>query len=156
MSKKFALLLVALLVVSALLVACSTKSRDAGEDYVNALLKGDDQKALGLACASFQDQTQVLLDWYREQNVHQKSIDLKFDIGKANNQKEIIATGSYDYGDPDLPRQWVLSEKKNTRIVLDMAKVNGDWCVTDKSVFEGSPLQTDMSGGENPTESSGE
>jgi len=154
MSKKFALLLVALLVVPALLVACSTESRDAGEDYINALLKGDEEKALELACDSYQEQTQTLLAWYAEQDVHEKSIDLKFDVGKAGNEKEIIATGSYEYGDPDMPREWVLSEKKNTRIVLDMEKDGDDWCVTDESVFEGSPL--DMGGDEEETESGDE
>lgn len=133
MSKKFALILVVLLIVPLLLSACSTKSRDNARDYMNAVLKGDDQKAQKLACTSYQSQTTALLAWYKSQKVDTNNIDLKFDIGKGNNQNEIIVTGSYKYGEKDLLREWELSENKDTRIVLWMKKESGNWCVSDKT-----------------------
>lgn len=129
--------LVALLVTPLLLTACSTASRDEAHDYISALLKGDDEKALGLACDSFQAGTQSLLAWYKQQRVDEKSIDLQFDIGKGGNSKEIIVTGSYQYGDPNFLREYDLKEKDDSRIVLAMQKTGGKWCVTDKSSFGG-------------------
>ncbi|MBI5957700.1 MAG: PT domain-containing protein [Chloroflexi bacterium] len=140
MIKKYALILVALLVVPMLLTACSTESRDAAEDYMNALLKGEDEKALGLACESFQEGTQTLLDAYKAQGVISDSVDLKFDLGKGNNQKEIIVTGSFEYRDPALSSEieaveFELTEKLGTRIVLEMKEEGDDWCVSEKSEF---------------------
>jgi len=146
MTKKFALVLVALLVVPLVIAACGTESRDAAEDYVIAAIKGEDDKALGLACDSFKEGTQTLLAYYKEQDIHPKTIDLKFDIGKGNNQKEIIVTGSYKYWAADMPREFELTEKNKSRIVLDMKKVSGDWCATENSEFEGTPLS--QTGGE--------
>jgi hypothetical protein len=137
MRKRLALALVALLVTPLLLTACSTASRDTAKDYLNALLKGDDEKALGLACDSFKAGTQSLLAWYKQQGVDEKSVDLQFDIGKGGNSKEIIVTGSYQYGDPNFLREYDLKEKDDTRIVLLMQKTGGKWCVTDKSKFGG-------------------
>jgi hypothetical protein len=135
MRKRLALALVALLVTPLLLTACSTASRDTARDYVNALLKGDDAKALGLACDSFQAGTQTLLAWYKQQRIDEKSVDLQFDIGQGGNTKEIIVTGSYMYGDPKFLQEYALKENDSTRIVLAMQKTGGKWCVTDKSKF---------------------
>ncbi len=160
MSKRIAVLLVVLMAASVLLSACSTDSRDTADDYVNSLLKAASEeskvdettrelkfrdKALELACDSFKDQTTWIIAWFATQYpfIREDSLDLKFDIGKAGNQNEIIVTGSLKYGvDPDDPKtrdrdpeELVFSDKKDTRIVLDMRKQNGKWCVTDKSSF---------------------
>jgi hypothetical protein len=135
MRKRLALVLVALLVTPLLLTACSTASRNTAEDYMNALLKGDDAKALDLACDSFKAGTQTLLAWYKQQQVDEKSVDLQFDIGKGGNTSEIIVTGSYNYGDPKFLQEYVLEEQFNTRIVLWMEKTGGKWCVSNKSKF---------------------
>jgi hypothetical protein len=137
MSKKFALIVVVLMVVPLLLTACSTKSRDDAEKYMNALLKGENEKALGLACESFKPQTEALLAYYKAQNIDAKSLDLKFDIGKGGNNKEIIVTGSYKYyGDQTIVAlEQELTEKNESRIVLQMKKDGDNWCVSDKSKF---------------------
>ncbi|HML21526.1 MAG TPA: hypothetical protein PKD09_07765 [Aggregatilinea sp.] len=141
MSKRFGLVLVALLIVPMLLTACSTESRDVAEDYMNALLKGDSAAAQKYACDSFQDQTASLAEMYSVQNIHNK--DLKFDIGKGNNQEEIIVTGSYLVGPENDADEVELAQKVHneetnedldTRIVLWMADEDG-WCVSDKSDF---------------------
>jgi len=145
MTKRLALVLVALLITSLLLTACSNASRNAAKDYMNALLKGDDAKALGLACDSFNAKTQTLLAWYKQQLIDEKSVDLQYDIGKGGNTKEIIVTGSYMYGDPSFQREYVVREKDNTRIVLWMEKTGGKWCVTDKSEF-GAEIDAALAG----------
>lgn len=141
MSKRFGLVLVALLIVPLLLSACGTESRDVAEDYLDALLKGDSTTAQKYACDSFQEQTAALSEQYGAQNVHDK--DLKFDIGKGNNQEEIIVTGSYWIGPEDDADEIELAssvrsvdsdESRDTRIVLWM-KEEGDWCVSDESEF---------------------
>lgn len=137
MTKRFALVLVALLVVPMLLTACGSESRDTAEDYINALLKGDVQKAQDLACESFKDETAALAGLYAAQAIDKDSLDLKFDVGKGQNQEEIIVTGSYNYGPADNLKEYVLSERNLTRIVLWMEESDGEWCVTDRSVFEG-------------------
>lgn len=135
MVKRFGWVMVVLITASLMLTACGTESRDAGEDYVNALLKGDNEKALGLACESFKAGTETLLAAYAAQGIDEDSIDLKLDIGKGGNQKEIIVTGSYEYGDETRPLEYELSEKLDSRIVLDMEEQDGDWCVTEDSEF---------------------
>lgn len=137
MSKKFALIVVVLMVVPLLVTACSTESRDEAEKYMKALLKSEDQKALDLACDSFKPQTEALLAMYKAQKVDVKSLDLKFDIGKGGNSKEIIITGSYKYyGDQDVVAlEQELTEKNKTLIVLQMKEEGGNWCVSDKSEF---------------------
>ncbi|WP_119067434.1 hypothetical protein [Aggregatilinea lenta] len=142
MSKRFGLILAALLIVPMLLSACGSESRDTAEDYVDALLKGDAATAQKYACDSFQDQTAALAEQYGAQNVHEK--DLKFDIGKGNNQEEIIVTGSYLIGpenDADevemasAVRTVGSDDSRDTRIVLWMQEDGDDWCVSDRSEF---------------------
>jgi hypothetical protein len=140
MTTRFAWVMLALIVVSALLTACSTESRDTAEKYINAVMKGNDEEALTLSCDSYDETTKVLLEWHKEKNIQPQTIDLKYDIGKGNNQKEIIVTGSFKYGAEDPSREYEISEKLGTRIVLMMGKQDGDWCVTDKSEFEGVSL----------------
>lgn len=133
-------MLAALLVIPLLLTACDTASRDAGEKYVQAVMTGDEAEAAKYACDNFAEQTQTLLAFYKNQGIHTDSLDLKYDIGKAGNTSEIIVTGSYQYGDPEAPREWELTEKLKHRIILDMTKRGSDWCVSDGSVFEGIDL----------------
>ena len=160
MSKRIAVLLVVLMAASVLLSACSTDSRNTAEDYVNSLFKAASEenkvdettrelkfrdKALELSCDTFKDQTTWIIAWFATEYpfIRQDGLDLKFDVGKAGNQNEIIVTGSLKYGlDPDDPKsrdrdpeELVLSDKLNTRIVLDMRKQSGKWCVSDKSSF---------------------
>ncbi len=160
MSKRIAVLLVVLMAASVLLSACSTDSRNAAEDYVNSVFKAASEEnkvdettrelkyrdtALELSCDTFKDQTTWIIAWFSTEYpfIRQDGLDLKFDIGKAGNQHEIIVTGSLKYGvdpnDPktrnDDPKELVLSDKLNTRIVLDMRKQSGKWCVSDKSSF---------------------
>jgi hypothetical protein len=145
MAKRFVLVLVVL--VALLLTACSSESKDTAKDYMEAVLKGNQDKALELACESFQDQTESLLAYYPAAYpfLDTDSIDLKYDVGKGNNQKEIIVTGSFKYGadknaanySQEDQKEFELIEKDQTRIVLWMAKVGDDWCVSDKSEFGG-------------------
>jgi hypothetical protein len=156
MSKKLAFILVLLLVLSAILTACSSESVDNGKTYVEAMLKGDAAGAQKVACDGYQDATQALADGYAAlADMHEaiRNTDLKYDIGKGNNQKEVIVTGSYDIVElndqgkvvADSEQQYVLAastidrhdinhngndtERINTRIVLTMQKSGGDWCV---------------------------
>jgi hypothetical protein len=135
MSKRFGFVLVALVVLSALLTACSAESRDTAEDYMNALLKGETDKAVELACESFKDETAALADSYAAQGILADEIDLKFDVGKGQNNEEIIVTGAYQYGDEADPTEFELTEHDGTRIVLWLEESDGDWCVTDESEF---------------------
>jgi hypothetical protein len=135
MSKRFGLVLAALLVVSALLAACSSESRDTAEDYMKALLRGDQAKAQELACESFKDQTAALGEAYAAQGVLKDKIDLKFDVGKGQNREEIIVTGAYKYGDTNDPMEFELTEKNNSRVVLWMKKSGSKWCVSEESEF---------------------
>jgi hypothetical protein len=156
MSKKFVLILVALLVLPGLLAACGTDSADTAQDYVEALLKGDAEKAQSYACADYQDATAAFAEIYAglaAQNLAIRSLDLKYDLGKGNNAEEIIVTGSYDLVElnaegkeiadsedefelasstrdkRDLDGDGDDEDKINTRIVLEMKKDDGDWCV---------------------------
>lgn len=142
MSKRLSLVLVALLIVPLVLSACSTASRDVAEDYVNSVLDGDAEAAQELACDSFVEQTQALAAEFGSQNVHGK--DLKFDIGKGNNEEEIIVTGSYLVGPEDDADEVELAasvrvrsaeESVDTRFVLWMQEEGDDWCVSDESTF---------------------
>jgi hypothetical protein len=148
MRKRFGLILVALLIVPALLTACSSESSDAAEDYIEAVLKNDEGKALELACDSFEEQTRALMAYYASTYTNIHNIDLKYDMGKGNNQEEIIVTGSFAYGAEDDDKEFEITQKLNSLIILDMQEVDGDWCVTEDSVFEGTPLDTEMSEGE--------
>lgn len=148
MTKRFALVLAVLMVASLILTACGTESRDNAEKYVKAVMKGDAAKADGLACEANQD-TQALIDWYAGKGINDDGLDLKFDIGKGNNQKEIIVTGEIKYGGED-DREYEMAqsvraadvqrfvggpepadpdEKIDTRLVLTMKEEDGDWCV---------------------------
>jgi hypothetical protein len=150
MSKRFGFAMVVMLVVPLLLTACGAETTDTAEDYMNAVLKGNEEKALELACESFKDETSALVAYFGEGFAFfdEKSIDLKYDVGKGNNSKEVIVTGSFEYGidkdDPttrnDTAREYVISEGEGTRIVLWMEEQDGDWCVTDASEFGGIEL----------------
>ena len=156
MSKKLAFILVMLLVLSSVLTACSSASEDDAKKYVEAMLMGDVAGAQKAACGDYQDGTQALVDGYAAlADVHEEiqNIDVTYDIGKGNNQKEVIVTGSYDIVElnaqgnviPDSAQQYVLAastvdrhdldqdgdttDRVNTRIVLTMAKSGGEWCV---------------------------
>jgi hypothetical protein len=156
MSKKLAFILVLLLVVPSALTACSSASVDAATSYVNAVLKGNVEQAQKYACESYQDETQSFTALYTnlsEAQLAVRNIDLKFDTGKGNNQKEVIVTGSYDIvqlnaqGEevPDSADEYILAaatvdkrdvdqdgddtEKIDTRILLTMKEVSGKWCV---------------------------
>ncbi len=156
MSKKLALILVALLVLSSVLTACSSDSVDQAKDYVEAVLKGDGETAQKVACDGYQDETKALAEGYAalaEAHEAIQNLDLKYDIGKGNNQKEVIVTGSYDVVElndqgkaiADSEVEYVLAastidkrdldkdgddtDRISTRIVLDMKKSGDKWCV---------------------------
>jgi hypothetical protein len=159
MTKRFGFFLAVLLVVTALLAACASESRDSAEDYMEAVIKGENDKAKELSCTEFEDETDQILQWYATQKVDPKKIDLQYDIAKGNNEKEIIVTGSYKFGeDPDdlkefevtasiraseLPNFVELTEEAeeergndekfmaDAHILIFMKKVDGDWCVED-------------------------
>jgi hypothetical protein len=157
MSKKLAFILTALLVVSALLAACSRESAKMGKDYVEAALKGDAETAQKYACADYKDETKTLAEVYAglaEEQLAIRNIDLTYDIGKGHNEKEVIVTGAYNIVKlnaqgkevTDSAVEYVLAastpdkhdfnqngddtDRINTRIVLTMQKEGGDWCVT--------------------------
>ena len=127
MNKRFALFLVAMLVFAALLSACSADSKDAGKDYMEAVLKGEDAKALDLACESF-DGTQTLLDFFRKDaKVIPGTVDLQVDMAKTNNQEKLRVTGSVECAkdatfDCGKNNEFVFSEKKGTRYYEESLK----------------------------------
>jgi len=147
MTKRFGLILVALLIGTALLSACSTESRDTAEDYVKAVFKGDTEKAQDLACSqSVQDETaQFISENITGRNVH--DLDFKYDVGKGGNNEEIIVTGAFKVGPEDDSEEVVVAESLRdtddvnndgdedetleTRIVLTMKKDGSDWCVEE-------------------------
>jgi predicted small secreted protein len=156
MSKKLAFILVVLLIVPASLTACSNESADTGKDYVEAALKGDAEQAQKFACDDYKDETETLAGVYAglaEQQQAIRNIDLKYDIGKGHNEKEVIVTGAYDIVQlnaqgkeiADSAVEYALAastpdkrdfnqngddtDRINTRIVLTMNKTHGDWCV---------------------------
>ncbi|HEX3050800.1 MAG TPA: hypothetical protein VHP83_09120 [Aggregatilineaceae bacterium] len=166
MSKRFGLVLIVLLVAPMLLTACGSDSEKAAEDYMEAVLKGEVDKAKEKACADFQDQTEKYTAAYQAltPDIHTKSLDLKFDVGKGQNNEEIIVTGSYEYGDKDNPKEYELvnsyrldddeqvalgvdSDHIETRVVLMMKEEDGDWCVSSDSKFN-DPVLNRLAGGE--------
>lgn len=175
MTKRFALVLAVLMVASLILTACGTESRDNAEKYVKAVMKGDAAKADGLACEANQD-TQALIDWYAGKGINDDGLDLKFDIGKGNNQKEIIVTGEIKYGGED-DREYEMAqsvraadvqrfvggpepadpdEKIDTRLVLTMKEEDGDWCVESVETGGVAILGGEASEGEATTEEAAE
>jgi hypothetical protein len=156
--KKYGLLLVALLLISGVLTACSTESADTAKDYLDAVLRGDVEKAQKYACDNYQDQTAT---WAEDMaglasaNLGVRNIELKYDLGKGNNQKEILVTGSFDMVElnangkvvADSEKEYEMAasvrdkydlnnngddeERVNTRIVLTMKEEGGDWCVEE-------------------------
>lgn len=153
--KKVALVLVVLLVVPVLLTACGSESQDTAKDYITAVLEGDVEEAQKYACDEFKDQTVVLVETLPGvgENKAVRNIDLKFDLGKGNNQKEVIITGSYDIVTLNVSGKVVAdsamsyevaasvrdkrdidgdgdeNEKMDTRILAEMVESDGDWCV---------------------------
>jgi hypothetical protein len=136
-----------------LLTACGSDTKKVAEDYMVAVLKGDNKKAQDNACEDFKDQTDAIIAAYQEMtpDIHKDSIDLKFDIGKGNNQEEVIVTGAYDYGDKDNPHEYEFAnsirkdknsdEMVETRVVLWMKKDGDKWCVSAKSEFADKDLK---------------
>lgn len=153
--KKVALVLVVLLLVPVLLTACGSESQDAAKDYIKAVLEGDVEEAQKYACDEFKDQTVVLAETVPGvgENNAVRNIDLKYDLGKGNNQKEVIITGSYDIvtlnasgnvvADSAVEYEVAASvrdkrdadgdgdedERMDTRILAEMVESDGDWCV---------------------------
>lgn len=153
--KKVALVLVVLLVVPILLTACGSESQDAAKDYITAVLEGDVEEAQKYACDEFKDQTVVLVETLPGlgENNAVRNIDLKYDLGKGNNQKEVIITGSYDIvtlnasgnvvadsavayevaasvrDKRDIDGDGDENERIDTRILVEMVESDGDWCV---------------------------
>ena len=152
------LVLVGLLLLSALLSACGVASEDAAKKYMDALLAGDAAEAQKYACDNFQEQTATLADEVArlaDQQLAIQNVDLRYDIGKTNNTKEVLATGSFDVVRlredgtpiPDSEMQYEVAasvrdkydldgdgddeELINTRIRLDMEKIDGEWCVAN-------------------------
>jgi hypothetical protein len=158
MSKRFGFILVVLLVLSAALTACSTESKDAAQDYVEAVLKGKADKAEEYACDSYQDQTAVLAAFYGAIDI--QKIDLKYDIGKGGNEEEVIVSGAYEVGKGDDAKEFELAasiradpddedndEMIDTRWVLEMEKSGDDWCVV-KVEIDKQEASTVVAGGE--------
>jgi predicted small secreted protein len=148
MNKRFALIMVMLMITAALLSACSSDSKNAGKDYIEAVIKGEQAAAEAFACDSFNGTPELVAFFRDDVKARPDTVDLKVDLGKANNQKELRITGSVDCErtataeNCSTKNQYVFSEKKGTLIILEMKKQDGDWCVTGESVFEGTPLDT--------------
>ena len=157
MSKRFGLL-AALLAVALLLTACGSDSTDTAHDYMEAVLKGNVEAAQKLACDSFKEGTVALAAIsasLADESRGVRNIDLKYDMGKGNNPKEVIVTGSYDIvrltdtgaviagsalqyelaavvrDRHDVDGDGDYENRINTRIVLTMEKDGDDWCVAD-------------------------
>ncbi len=157
MSKRFGFL-AALLAVSLLLTACGPDSTGAARDYMEAVLKGNVEAAQKIACDPFKEDTAALAAIsasLAEESRGVRNIDLKYDIGKGNNPREIIVTGSYDIvrlteagavivdsaatyelaavvrDELDVDGDGNYEERLNARIVLAMEKDGDDWCVAD-------------------------
>ena len=156
MSKRYGIVLAVLLLTALVLSACGSDSTETAKDYMQALLKGETETAQKYACDSFQESTAELAAMsaaLAEQNRQVRNIDLKYDIGKGNNAKEVIVTGSYDIvqlneagkmiADSEVTYELAASvrdkrdvdgdgddeEKINTRIVLTMQQDGDSWCV---------------------------
>ncbi|NLX10538.1 MAG: DUF4878 domain-containing protein [Chloroflexi bacterium] len=148
MSKRFAFVLVVLLAVPMLLTACGADTPDVAEDFVNAVLEGNADAAAEAACESYQDQARELAAGFSGMNVH--DIDLKYDIGKGNNVKEVIVTGAYKFGTGDVVSEVELAasvreretgELADTRVVVWLEEVDDEWCVTDETQWESAAVR---------------
>lgn len=146
MKQRFAAILVALMVLATLLSACSSDSKDAGKDYMEAVLKGDEETASALACDSF-DGTPDLIAFFRDEVIADpETVDIQVDLGKTNNQNQLRVTGSVDCARSAMAEncnnnnEFIFSEKRGTLIILEMEKEDGEWCVSGDSEFEGTPL----------------
>ncbi len=155
-TRRYPLLLVGLLLLAALLSACGVASEEAAQKYMEALLAGNAAEAQKYACDTFQEQTATLAEEVArlaDQQLAIQNIDLKYDIGKTHNAKEVLVTGAFDVvrlredGNPipdsemtyeiaasvrdkyDLDGDGDDEELINTRIRLDMEEVDGEWCV---------------------------
>lgn len=162
MTKRFGLLLVALLIGSALLTACSTESRDTAEDFVKAVFKGDTEKAQGYVCSqAVKDETALFIsENVTGLNIH--DLDLKYDIGKGGNNEEIIVTGAFKVGPEDDSNEVVVAETirdnndvnnngdddemLESRIVLTMKEDGDDWCVEEFETNDLAVYIADASG----------
>jgi|AMZC01.1.fsa_nt_AMZC01000612.1_8 hypothetical protein len=158
MSKRYGFLLAVLLLTALVLSACGSDSTATAKDYMDALLKGEVETAQKYACDSFQEGTAALAALaaaLTEENRQIRDIDLKYDIGKGNNAKEVIVTGSYNVvqlteagaviADSEVEYELAASardkrdvdgdgnteEKINTRIVLTMEQDGDEWCVAN-------------------------
>ncbi|GEM_PF-1144482 len=179
--RSMGLLVAGLLLLSALLSACGAASEEAAQKYMDALMAGNAGEAQKYACDNFQDQTAAYADEVArlaEQQLAIQNVDLKYDIGKKHNTKEVLVTGSFEIvrlredGNPipdsgmeyevaasvrdkyDLDGDGDDEELINTRIRLDMEEVDGEWCVAN---LEGGyfgqgifapPTETDTTDGE--------
>jgi len=153
--KKVALFLVVLLVVPTLLTACGAESSETARDYMEAVLSGKVEEAQDNACDGFEDATAELIASVPRlgENNAVRNVDLKFDVGKGNDQEKITVTGSYDIvvlNDSgkvvaDSEQEYELAssvrdkrdidndeddgENVDTRVMLEMEKDGDDWCV---------------------------
>jgi hypothetical protein len=179
MLKKIALVLAALLVLPALLTACSSDSADTAKDYVEAILNGNVEGAQKAACDSNQDATAALVELNAGlvgEGRAIRNIDLKYDIGKGGNQEEVLVTGAYDLVEiseqgkvvADSEDEYELAastrdkydldgdgddeEKINTRIVIEMKEQGGDWCVVSLQGGYFSPEVESDEAAEEPAE----
>lgn len=143
MTKRFGLVLVVLMLVAMVLGACSSDTKDVAEDFTEAMLKGNVDKVQEKACESFKDAAAAEAALYGQLDI--QNLDLKYDVGKGQNTKEIIVSGSFDVGKGDDAQEFELvasfrdtqrideSELIDTRIVVMLEKEDGDWCVGDKT-----------------------
>ncbi len=153
--KKVAFVLVLLLVVPTLLSACGAESSESSRDYMDAVLDGKVEDAQKYACDDFKDATAELIASLPHvgENNAVRNIDLKFDVGKGNDQEKITVTGSYDIvvlnatgkvvadsneeyelassvrDKRDIDSDEDDGETVDTRITLKMEKDGDDWCV---------------------------
>lgn len=153
--KKVAFILVLLLVVPTLLSACGAESSESARDYMDAVLSGKVEDAQKYACDDFEDATAELIASLPRlgENNAVRNVDLKFDVGKGNDQEKITVTGSYDIvvlnasgkvvadsneeyelassvrDKRDIDNDENDGENIDTRIILKMDKDGDDWCV---------------------------
>jgi hypothetical protein len=147
MTKRFALVLVVLLVAPMLLTACEEESSNTAKDYYEAVLKGEKDEALKYVCeddADMQAYTESLIALYEAQEVDGDELDLQYDIGKAMNTEEVIITGSYGYGAKDDELELVAairaSQVEDMIDKLDLKAATDDagepYFLNDKGEFE--------------------
>jgi len=149
MKKRLGFLLVALLIMPVLLTACDSESPDKAKEYMDAVLAGKVEEAQALACdeesaALTESVVAAYASQYPNMEIDTKNVDLKYDIGKGMNNKEVIVTGAFSYkftqegaaaNPTDLEVEYELSDKLGTLVILYMDKKGDDWCVTSKSGF---------------------